>query len=734
MAAVPWRRLRVCLASTLAFTGSAVAVAVAPAAAAASAPAVSSVSPTSGPTAGGTRVAVYGSNFSAVRAVRFGTGFGAAIHVVSPTKLLVTAPAHAAGSVDIRVTTGYGMSAAHLADHFRYVAPPATVAISPAADSTSGGARVAVYGSNFSRVTAVRFGAASGTSLHPVSSTKLLITAPAHAAGPVDIRVTTAYGTSAAHASDRFTYVPAPVVTAVTPSSGSVVGNDLVTVTGTNFTAATAVRFDATAGMSVTVLSPTRLTVVSPWHGSGPVDVRVTTVGGTSPLVTADRYTFVQSWVPTSAPLPADAASYPQTQLNSVACPVAGSCTAVGYYTGTTAGGQTSSQAVIETLSGGAWSGARAPVTGDDASTPNESLASVACPTDGSCTAAGSYRDSADHNQALIVTLSGGIWAAARAPLPADAGSDPRAFIGRVVCPADGSCAALGQYDDSDGVQQDLVETLSDGVWTPLRAALPADANVVAHPTLSSVSCPSPTSCVVVGQYLDGANVRRPVIETLAGGLWVAAQAPLPPGASGDAHLTAVMCPVDGSCTAVGDFDAAGTTRPLIETLSGGSWGAAVAPLPDDNVDLAAGSLDSPGLYSVTCDAAASCTAAGGYPATDGHLHGLLERLSTGSWTAVRAPQPATVADLALRNVACPTADSCVATGAYFSSLHGGVIETFADGVWKSEVAPAATSTRTAAALWIGPLACPAIGACVIVGKYDESPGIERPLVVTQVP
>jgi alpha-tubulin suppressor-like RCC1 family protein len=85
---------------------------------------------------------------------------------------------------------------------------------------------------------------------------------------------------------------PPPVVTAVKPKQGSVNGGKTVTITGTDLTAATAVKFGSTNAASFTVNSPTSITVESPAEPAGRVDVTVTTTWGTSPISSADRFTF----------------------------------------------------------------------------------------------------------------------------------------------------------------------------------------------------------------------------------------------------------------------------------------------------------------------------------------------------------------------------------------------------------------------------------------------------------
>ena len=104
--------------------------------------------------------------------------------------------------------------------------------------------------------------------------------------------VTTVGGTSATSAADQFTYVAAPTVTGINPSSGPSPPATLVTITGTGFNGATAVDFGTIPATDVTVVSDTSITADSP-AGTGAVDVTVTTVGGTSPTSPADQFTYV---------------------------------------------------------------------------------------------------------------------------------------------------------------------------------------------------------------------------------------------------------------------------------------------------------------------------------------------------------------------------------------------------------------------------------------------------------
>ncbi|MFZ4388515.1 MAG: IPT/TIG domain-containing protein, partial [Chthoniobacterales bacterium] len=94
-----------------------------------SAPTVSSVSPTSGTTAGGDTVTLMGTGFTGATTVDFGATPATGLTVVSDTSLTVTSPAHTAGMVDVVVTTPDGVTATSSADQFTFVAPPATTTV-----------------------------------------------------------------------------------------------------------------------------------------------------------------------------------------------------------------------------------------------------------------------------------------------------------------------------------------------------------------------------------------------------------------------------------------------------------------------------------------------------------------------------------------------------------------------------------------------------------------------------
>jgi IPT/TIG domain len=257
-------------------------------------PAVTSLSPNSGPAAGGTSVVITGTGFTGATAVDFGTTAATTFHVDSDTQITATSPAHPAGAVDVTVTV-QGTSATSTADLFTYVAPtPVVTSISPTSGPTAGGTSVTITGTGLLFATSVKFGTVSAASITSNTDTQIVAVSPAEAQSTVDVTVTTAGGTSATSSADRYSFVaPLPVVTAINPTAGSPAGGTSVTITGTGLSFATAVTFGSTPAASITSNTDTQIVAVSPAGTLGTtVDVTVTTAGGTSATSAADRFTY----------------------------------------------------------------------------------------------------------------------------------------------------------------------------------------------------------------------------------------------------------------------------------------------------------------------------------------------------------------------------------------------------------------------------------------------------------
>ncbi|MGW2207885.1 IPT/TIG domain-containing protein [Streptomyces sp. NPDC001781] len=155
-------------------------------------PVLNTADPGQGPVSGGTVVTLTGTGLLNASAVRFGATNATSFTVVSSTQITATAPP-GTGSTQITVTTPGGPSNPV---PYVYIAAPVLTALVPGSGPTSAGAVVTLVGANLTTATKVTFGG-QGVPFTVVSDTQVTAVAPAGAAGPVTVSVTTAGGTSA---------------------------------------------------------------------------------------------------------------------------------------------------------------------------------------------------------------------------------------------------------------------------------------------------------------------------------------------------------------------------------------------------------------------------------------------------------------------------------------------------------------------------------------------------------
>ncbi len=249
-------------------------------------PTVSSVSPISGTTAGGTAVTITGMNFATGATVKFGTTAATSVVVVDSGTITATTPTHAAGAVTVTVTVS-GQSGS-LTNGFTYVAPPTVSSVSPISGTTAGGTAVTITGTNFATGATVTFGGTAATNVVVVNSTTITATTPAGTAGAVTVTVTVS-GLSGSRI-NGFTYVVPPTVSSVSPISGTTAGGTAVTITGTNFATGATVKFGTTAATSVVVVDSGTITATTPTHAAGAVTVTVTVSGQSGSLTNGFTY------------------------------------------------------------------------------------------------------------------------------------------------------------------------------------------------------------------------------------------------------------------------------------------------------------------------------------------------------------------------------------------------------------------------------------------------------------
>ena len=333
-------------------------------------------------------------------------------------------------------------------------------------------------------------------------------------------------------------------------------------------------------------------------------------------------------WTPAQAPLPtspnAPGAS-PNVNLSSESCASAVFCAAAGTYRDS--GGN--SQGLLEVYSGGTWSATEAPMPPNARTNQNADFFSVDCPAVGSCVAVGGYKNNSGGTEGVIDTFGGGHWSSAEAPLPSGAltGGSADGFQKSVSCPTTGTCVSTGFYSTAGG-SAGLIDTLTGGQWSGQMAPQPSDADAHQQVELADVSCPSVGACVAAGRFVNSSGGTAVEALQQSGSSWTAAPAPVPgdavTGASEDVELPfesvglgiAISCATTGTCLLIGRYaNTTGGSSGLLDSLNGGVWSAASAPLPNNSATGASQSVD---MIGVSCPALGGCVAVGAYAGSSG--------------------------------------------------------------------------------------------------------------------
>ena len=221
----------------------------------ASIPVVTGRSPISGPTAGGTSVAITGTGFTGATAVKFGSAAASSYtveqcHFRSPRPLLPVQPEPLTSrsphpAVHPRLSSADQVYLRSSSDRNRRIHQhPARLA---------GGTSVVITGTGFTGATAVKFGSTVASSYTVNSATQITATSPAGSAGTVDI---TGHHTRR-HIRD---FISRPIHLRSSPDrnrhltdNGYLSRRNLGSHHGTGFTGATALNFGSTAAVSYTV-------------------------------------------------------------------------------------------------------------------------------------------------------------------------------------------------------------------------------------------------------------------------------------------------------------------------------------------------------------------------------------------------------------------------------------------------------------------------------------------------
>ncbi len=387
--------------------------------------------------------------------------------------------------------------------------------------------------------------------------------------------------------------------------------------------------------------------------------------------------------------------------LNGVSCGGAGACISVGSFAGTLA----------ERWNGTAWSLTSTP---NMPGVLNSDLVSVACSTSDSCMAVGNQETSAGGQTSLAETWNGTSWSIQKTPAVSGALT---VMLSGVTCTSSNACVAVGWYASTAGTQEPLAESWNGHAWTIHATPTPAGAT---QAVLAGVSCMTATSCVAVGSQENATGHQLPLTERWSGGAWTMQSTPMPASAL-QGRLISISCAAATSCVAVGEYLNGSVNvgrghahQPMAVSWNGATWSAR-------SIDRPAGAPASY-LDAVSCAGATSCTAVGWStsPGSSKTETALAESWNGVAWTM----QPsAGISNAALSGVSCVGSSGCTAVGA---TQQGFSIAEATDGsAWSVQATPnrAATSRTLQSVVCESPVACMAIGMQVGSAGYPVTLG-----------
>jgi hypothetical protein len=324
----------------------------------------------------------------------------------------------------------------------------------------------------------------------------------------------------------------------------------------------------------------------------------------------------------------------------------------------------------------------------------------VSCAGPSACTAVGDSYDGSGASLPLAERWDGGDWTPQSTPVTAT----PGAWLVAVSCPSPTTCVAVG-----DSSYSSFAEIWSSGQWTIQDTPTPPGATNTA---LASVSCTSPTACIAVGNWTNASENAQPLAERFDGSDWSIQNTPTPAGAF-SSGLASVSCASASVCTAVGWLENPGVPQqPLAEAWNGSDWTIEKTPTPGS-----AGALNA-----ISCASASACTAVGWLQIPGAYVQQPLADAWNGStWTIENAPEPSTsessTSENGLAGVSCVSAITCTSVGS-FGSEPG--VETWDGSTWTIQSAP---NPSSAGANGLTSVSCPSSGACIAVGRTVGNPG-----------
>ncbi len=385
-------------------------------------------------------------------------------------------------------------------------------------------------------------------------------------------------------------------------------------------------------------------------------------------------------------------------QLSGVSCASATMCFAVGR------------DALADKGLGELWNGSEWSVQ-VKASSLSGSPSSVSCPSTTWCMAAGNTEGGIP--KAWLLKEEGGKWTPTYQMPPTPSGGS-KGVLRSVSCTSTTACTAVGSYYvESESKYKLLVERWNGSSWSTQTAAALSESSSIEE---VGVSCPTSTSCIMVGTHLKG-STPTPFAQSWNGTSW-SALTPQSPG-SYSTKLRSVSCTSSTSCIAVGSYKETKTQpeKPLAESWNGSAWSTLSVPSPE--------TTQAVGLKGISCTSTSACTAAG-YYWLEGKQRTLAESWNGTNWTIQASPNPSPELN-SLNQVSCTAVGACTAVGSMqpeagmVGEETASLAERWNGSEWKTQVTPSLATSEYS----LSGVSCASATMCFAVGSY---PLIERGL------
>ena len=265
----------------------------------------------------------------------------------------------------------------------------------------------------------------------------------------------------------------------------------------------------------------------------------------------------------------------------------------------------------------------------------------------------------------------------------------------------------------------------------PLAPAAASDWSIVDSPNstatlgnvLTAITCVSASDCWAVGHY-NTPSATQTLIEHWDGARWAIVASPNT-SVTQDNILRSVTCVSASDCWAVGDyFNADGVAQTLIERWDGTSWTIVASPNvnPSASACILAGQV--PGctrnnsFHSVACESASTCWAVGAYYVEDVDQT-LIARWNGTAWTVVTSPNTSPTQRNVLYSATCASPSDCWAVGVYAAGFYWQTLIEHWDGTsWTIVTSPNTGATQ--GNLLFG-VTCLSASDCWAVGFYKVS-------------